>query len=162
PTALSFLILGLGTVFVRPTRGLMATATSRYVGGQMLRRLLPIGVLLPIGIAWPSAFGERAGLYSTEDGVTIFATILIGSFTLMVWFSARRLNAVDLERTRANETLQRTASELRETNEQLEAEIAERVLAEEASRASEERFLKAFHVNPAGMVYARVRDRCYI
>jgi PAS domain S-box-containing protein len=161
-TSVLFMMLGLGVVAVRPTRGLMAVVTTSYSGGLMARRLLPVAIVLPILFALPRLLGERAGLYDTEAGVTLHATALIVSFTVLVWFSARSLNRIDVERQRLDEATRRTAADLRRSNQQLQAEIAERQLAEVARRVSEERFLKAFHANPAGMVYARMVDRRYV
>jgi PAS domain S-box-containing protein len=161
-TSALFVLLGFGLAMVRPTRGLMAVVTSSYSGGLMARRLLPVAIALPIAFAWPRLVGERAGLYDTEVGVALHATALIATFTIVVWINARTLNRVDAERRRLDAETEQASVELRRSNEHLQAEMAERQQAEDARRGSEERFLKAFHANPAGMVYARMLDLRYV
>ena len=47
-TALTFLVLSIGLLFVRPDRGLIAIITSDNTGGIVARRLLPAAIFVPV------------------------------------------------------------------------------------------------------------------
>jgi two-component system, cell cycle sensor histidine kinase and response regulator CckA len=68
-----------------------------------------------------------------------------------------RRHLEDLDRTVNQRTL-----ELRATNEQLKNEIAERALAEEAVRKSEERFSKAFVASPIPLAIQSLQDGRFV
>jgi len=91
-TALVFILLGVGTLFARPDRGLLSVFTSGYSGGQMVRLILPLALTLPFFIGWLRLKGEYRGLYGTEFGLALFATSNIILFTILVWVSAKSLN----------------------------------------------------------------------
>jgi PAS domain S-box-containing protein len=150
-TSLLLVLLGFGVLLARPERGVMAVLISDNAGGRMARRLLPVAMLLPIGIAWPRLQGERLGYYELEVGLAILCTSSIVIFTVVIWLSARRANRIDEERQRAAEATHRALLELTATNERLQAEIVVRERAELETRASEERFSAAFQASPAGM-----------
>ncbi|MCA1686622.1 MAG: hypothetical protein LC745_11750, partial [Planctomycetia bacterium] len=62
-TALTLVVLGAGTLLARTDRGLMRTVTADDVGGRLLRRLLPLTVLVPLALGGLEAAGERSGWY---------------------------------------------------------------------------------------------------
>jgi len=123
-----FLVLGIGIVFARPERGVMATVTSDYVGGQMARRILPVAIVVPTVVGGLRLVGERAGLYDTPFGTALFTTSTIFIFSTVAWLSARSLNRADAKARRA-------LKDLREANERL--------------RMSEERFSLFMQYLPA-------------
>jgi hypothetical protein len=92
-TAFVFVVLGAATLFARPDRGAISTLTSRQSGGQMARLILPIALTLPVLIGWLLLKGEEAGLFGSEFGLALFATSNIILFTILVWISAKLLNA---------------------------------------------------------------------
>jgi|GEM_PF-5471107 len=136
-TALTFFLIGLGVMMIRPTKGLMAVATNSYSGGAMARRLLPAAVLLPAAIGWLRLQGELAGWYDGRFGLALFASSNIITFVVLLWFSARSLNRADAQRRRAHEALRASARGLREANERLQAEINEHRRTEQARQRTE-------------------------
>ncbi|HVZ37637.1 MAG TPA: PAS domain S-box protein [Candidatus Kapabacteria bacterium] len=104
-TSMLFVVLGLAILAARANRGVMAGITSRWMGGVMARRLVPVVTILPFVIGWIRLEGERAGLYTTEIGLTLFVVSTIVIFTTMVLHSARSLNRLDAERHEASEAL---------------------------------------------------------
>jgi PAS domain S-box-containing protein len=92
-TALVFAFLCLGILFARPDRGLISVITSEFSGGQMARLILPLALALPLLIGWLRLRGEHAGLFGAELGFAFFATANIIIFTILVWVSAKSLNA---------------------------------------------------------------------
>ena len=91
-TAILFVLSGVGMLLVRPADGLMRSATSPYIGGRSLRRMLPIIVLTPILTGWLSLQGVTAGYYSGAFGFALssLSSILVLSF--VGWFGANALN----------------------------------------------------------------------
>ena len=101
PTALTFVVLVVGLLCVRPDRGLMAIFTSDSAGGVMARRLLPAAILIPAILGWLRLEGEWAELYDTELGVTVMVLSSMVIFAALVGWNAHLLYRADVERKRA-------------------------------------------------------------
>lgn len=120
-TAVTLVMLGIGVLMARPSRGLVATATSELLGGLMARRILPVAIFVPIVIGWLRMMGQRAGLYGNEFGLALFTTTNVIIFTIVIWLSARSLNRMDGDGRRAAQTILQSAEDLTNANEQLRA-----------------------------------------
>jgi signal transduction histidine kinase/CheY-like chemotaxis protein len=116
-TSALFLAMSSATLFARPRVGFPRPIMSRFTGGLLARRILPLAIVLPFFFGWLRLWGERAGLYDTAFGVSIFASSNITIFVLLVWIAATRLNRTDsarhaaTERLRANEARSRALYE---------------------------------------------------
>ncbi len=119
PGSWAFMLLGWGLLFARPHQGLMATLASDGAGGILLRRMLPVAILLPPLIVKLRLTGQNLGLYNAAFGITLFVTLLIVIFSAFIWSSATLLRKVDTQRRQA-------LAELREINRNLDALVAER------------------------------------
>lgn len=111
-TAVMGLLLCLGTLWLVPDQGLMASFTSSHSGGVMARRLLPFVIGVPVLVGWLRLLGQSAGYYDTIFGIVLVVTSLILTFVVILWLNARSLNQVDVARVQAE-------SELRESEERL-------------------------------------------
>jgi len=129
PTAIAVHVLAWGVLCARPTAGLMVAVTSDCLGGVMARRLIPAALAFPVGLGWLRLFGEVQGRYDTELGVALYAVSTSFGFLAIVWWCARKLNAVDDERKVAQQ-------DLRRLNEELELRVEQRT--EELSAANRE------------------------
>src|SRR5215813_2850141 len=98
PTAASFLVLSVGTLWARPGRGLIAIVTADDAGGILARRLLPAAVLVPAFVGWLRLVAEHRGLLSTEIGLAIMVAVSILLFTALIVTTCRSLNRADLIR----------------------------------------------------------------
>ena len=127
-TILSFLILYGGILCLRPKEGLMQEVTSPLVGGVMLRWLLPWAVIFPVAMNWFSLHGEKVGWYNAEFGEALLSTIMVLTFSILIWATARVLNQIDFNR-------QQTQVELQKLNGTLENLVTERTEAIEQSQA---------------------------
>lgn len=147
-TALTFVVLSVGLLCVRPDRGLMAIVTSDSMSGVVVRRLLPAAILVQITLGWLRLAGQQAGLYGTELGVALMVVSSTVILTVLIAWIAGLLHRSDIERKRAEVQLrqsyeeldvrvQERTMELAEANAHLRAEIAERELFAEALKASE-------------------------
>lgn len=91
-TAVPFVLCGLGMLFVRPGDGLMSSATSPYIGGRSLRRLLPLIVVTPVVMGWLSMQGVVAGYYAEAFGFALSSLSSILVLGFVGWVGADALN----------------------------------------------------------------------
>jgi diguanylate cyclase (GGDEF)-like protein/PAS domain S-box-containing protein len=101
-TAFLFVIYGLGMLFVRPGEALMSPATSRYLGGRSLRRLLPFIGVIPILTSWLSMQGVLSAHYSEAFG---FALSSLSSILILGFVSWLGANALNYEEERFRSTI---------------------------------------------------------
>lgn len=97
-TAVLFVLLAFGLLAVRPDAGLMSLWTNRGPGGVMFRRLWPAVLLLPPLAGGVRLAGEKAGFYGLGFGVALFATCNVVILALMVWRTAKGMEATDAAR----------------------------------------------------------------
>ncbi len=110
-TILVFLLIGLGMLFSQPERGMMLTLASDAVGGSMVRRIVPFAIVVPVVIGWLRLQGESMGMYDTRFGVALFALANILILLVVLWWNGASINASDLRRMDAVQSLR--SSELR-------------------------------------------------
>ena len=111
-TAWLFIILGAGTVFVRPDEGLMGVITSEHGGGAMSRRILPFAVTLPFVLRWLREWGQHAGWFDMGLGLVLSLLSNVVILTTLIWFAARALNRFDANRRSAESSLAQAHVEL--------------------------------------------------
>ena len=115
PTAAAILILVGGALALAPVEGLIAVVMRSSPGGRLLRRLLPVVVLLPTALLIPIGRGSDAGMYGFDVGVLLF---LIGTMAVslpVVFWTAR---SFDVAEARARQEAERFSSLLRAATEQ--------------------------------------------
>ena len=127
-TILTFFILYAGILLLRPQEGLMQQVTSPLLGGVMLRRLLPWATIFPLTLNWFALQGEKLGWYNAEFASTLRSTVMVFTFSTLIWGTARILNQIDSNR-------QKTQAELQKLNETLEILVSERTEAVQKSQA---------------------------
>jgi PAS domain S-box-containing protein len=130
----TFFILYVGILSLRPKEGLMQVFTSPRVGGEMSRRLLPWAIIFPVALEWFTFQGRKLGWYNSEIGYTFRLTLIVLTFSILIWGTARFLNQIDSKRQQAE-------AELKKLNETLEILVAQRT---KALRTTEEQFRHAF------------------
>ncbi len=153
-TALTFVVLSVGLLCVRPDRGLMAIVTSDSAGGVVVRRLLPAAILIQVALGWLRLAGQQAGLYGSELGVALMVVSSTVILTVLIGWSASLLHRSDIERRQAEENLrqayeeldvrvQERTAELAKANGSLREEITERKRYEEALRQQAEELARS-------------------
>jgi PAS domain S-box-containing protein len=110
PTALAFFALSGGILLARPNLGPVTAFLDDRPGSVMARRLLAAAVGLPLAIGYLRVLGQDAALYDTGFGTAVFAIALAITFVLLIWRTARHVNALDTERQHAR-------AEVRESEE---------------------------------------------
>ncbi|AEI63303.1 ATP-binding protein [Corallococcus macrosporus] len=111
PTALTLMLLALGTLCARPASGLMSRITRDSLGGFLARRLVPVTLLGPslLGMVLMILHDVRA--INLEAKLPIFATLVSTGGAALVLLSARALDAIEARRQQATAALE--ASEAR-------------------------------------------------
>jgi PAS domain S-box-containing protein len=97
-TAISFILLALGILGASPNWGGMATVTSNLAGGIVARRLLPWVLFVPPILGGVILWGYRRETYPSELGFAFRSILGVAIFGALVWWNARRLNALDAQR----------------------------------------------------------------
>lgn len=100
-TALALCLLGVGIVCARPEAGMMRQLVSNDSGGLLVRRQIVWAILLPIGLMWLVAAGEKAGLYGVDFGRSMFALGTIGLYSTLVWWTGGTVSRQTRSRLRA-------------------------------------------------------------
>ena len=102
-TAVTFIVLCAGLLFLHPDHGFMALMTAGNLGGVMARRLLLAAIGVPLLVGWASILGERAGLYSTEFEPVLLAVLSAYVYSGAIWWYAHSLSRMDADRKQAEE-----------------------------------------------------------
>ena len=119
-TCIAFLLLGSGILFANLANGPLRSLASPYLGGMMLRRMLPTVVALIIGIVWVRLTLQSVGLFGTRElGVAVGTfSIIIAMAGILIWYAGLldRLDKIrrrdDYEIRRLNVTLNSRVLEL--------------------------------------------------
>ncbi|RCJ32872.1 histidine kinase [Nostoc minutum NIES-26] len=106
-TALTFIVLCTGILWVRPNQGCMGVITSNTYGGLLARRLLVAAIAVPFVLGWLILQGQQLGHYSPAFALSLFAIILIVIFVFLVWQSATVIERL----CRQNDSAMRTYEE---------------------------------------------------
>lgn len=114
PTALGLLALGCGLLLTRPRRGFTAMLTGHGPGATLARRMTPVALLVPVGVAWLASTGPQAShtFRGQHEGlsfgvVTGMAMLLAATHWTSVW-----LQRTELSRQRARDRLARRERQL--------------------------------------------------
>ncbi len=134
-TAVAFGILCGGTFCARLDREPLATLISDTAGGVLARRLLPPVLLIPLVLGWIQLRGADAGLFGFEFGLSLFVLGNIVILVTLIWWNARVIARLDVERKQSAATLRKQSRELRKSEQELRQAKEE---AEEANRAKSE------------------------
>ncbi|HLK63944.1 MAG TPA: HAMP domain-containing sensor histidine kinase [Bryobacteraceae bacterium] len=105
--SIALLMLCASSLLSRPQHGIMNLLSSKAIAGDMVRRLLPVAVWVPVLLGWLMWRGELAGYYGTAFGLSLFTSANIVVFALLIWLYAVRLNHVDFERLTISEQMHR-------------------------------------------------------
>ena len=119
-TAVSLMVLGSGLLFARAD-GLSAVIISPGSGAQLMRRLLPVVVLLPVLFGWLIMKGLRYNFYGEGMDVAFLALIMIVTLSAIVWWTARTLNRSDAVGRESVEALIQANAEIQRRENELEA-----------------------------------------
>jgi PAS domain S-box-containing protein len=113
-SSLATAALAIGLLLLRLDLGWMRLLTARDEAGTLLRRLLPLLVAAPIGLAWLFQAGTAAGLYDQGFGLALMVLSTVLLLAAQLLHSARRLSRDALRRAELLELLDMTATMVRD------------------------------------------------
>lgn len=97
PIVLTFLVLGLGILFVRPYKGIPALIASKASGGVLARRIIPPALFIPILFGYLALSGAAGGeTFAIRTSTLILAISII--FTILILLNAYFANFTDIYR----------------------------------------------------------------
>jgi PAS domain S-box-containing protein len=99
-TATAMLALSFGTMMLSSDTGVMRLMFSRYAGGDLVRRLLPVALLAPPILGWLRLKGQALGLIDVEVGVALLVAGIALLFAAVAFCQAKAVNALDIDRRR--------------------------------------------------------------
>lgn len=144
-SAIIFILFGLGIVFARPDRGIMKVLASDMEAGRTARRLLAGVVMISLVIAPLTFAGETWGFYGAGFGASLFTIFSVILLSFVVFITSFQLQQAEIAQSRSetdvakarNELeirVQEQTADLRQTNQRLQTQMAERQAAEENVR----------------------------
>jgi PAS domain S-box-containing protein len=146
-TALAFILLSVGIILARPEYELISIFTNEGPAGILARRLLPAAIAIPIALGWLLVTGHGMGFYDTAFGMSLYALSNVIVFSALIWWNARVLYQVEIERERAEEALSASESRFSALFDTMsEGFSISEIIYDEAGRPRDWRYLE---VNPA-------------
>lgn len=111
-TAIGLLALGMGVMYLRPGEGLVGLLNAHSSGGRVVRRLLPIALLLPLAMAWTVTHLRDPGDMNAAAVVTLSWGITSLLFAALVIWQGATLDRYDQRLKRQSEALVRSNQDL--------------------------------------------------
>jgi PAS domain S-box-containing protein len=106
-----FLILSIGTLFVRPYKGIPALIISKASGGLLARRIIPPALLLPILFGYVS-LSSSIGFNAYATKATALVMVICILFTVLILLNSYFLNLTDRFKQLAEFNLQQHQAQL--------------------------------------------------
>jgi signal transduction histidine kinase len=112
PAAVGMLALGPAILFLLEETPVATLFKSDAVGGQMVRRLVPWAIAIPVIIGGVRLLGQDAGFYDTRMGAALYSLFCVSAFAAIVFWNARLLERADLRRLAIERALVRSNNDL--------------------------------------------------
>jgi diguanylate cyclase (GGDEF)-like protein len=97
-TALCLAALAIALPLARSRGRLLELATTTDPGGAMVRRTVPLCVIVPLGLGWLHLRTVDWGLFNDEVGTWWLAAAMVAGLVGMMWWCAGSLSSSDRER----------------------------------------------------------------
>jgi signal transduction histidine kinase len=107
-TAALFVLLAIGMLLARPAQGFMHVVVGDSASGVLLRRLLPVAILLPPVVDWLQVHAS-----DTEDSgyrIVLAAMINVAFLVVFAWWTANSVRLAEIAR-RSAEAAAKTGEE---------------------------------------------------
>jgi PAS domain S-box-containing protein len=96
-TTTSFFILSLAVMAAQPSGEVTEFLTTDKPGTRMMRRSLPMTILLLTVLGWLVQKGEALGLYNVTSETVILIILMFIVYTPLLYFNARSINLAEQE-----------------------------------------------------------------
>lgn len=123
-TALSICIASVGGLCMWPYAAPMRRLFANDFCGFVLRRLVPVAIILPTGLGLFRLHGEISGWFDLGFGVSLITTGNVVLLVLMLWKSGGLIDKIDIARRRNEESVAEAEEFARAAINSLAAHIA--------------------------------------
>lgn len=120
-TSAAFLAVCTGIWALEPRRGLWGRICAEDAGGFLLRRLLPVVLVMPLAFGWLSLKGSESGFYDPRYGIALVALGCIAVLVALLFWTARALSRSSQQLQALNGELAEKLDELALANGDLQA-----------------------------------------
>jgi diguanylate cyclase (GGDEF)-like protein len=110
-TGVTFLVLAAGIMLAAPYGRSRRILGATNPGIVMARRLLPLGVLVPLTLGWLRLLGQEDGIFGLRVGTWLLTMATITCLVAVILWSASSLGATDAHRRHLERELKRMAGE---------------------------------------------------
>jgi diguanylate cyclase (GGDEF)-like protein len=110
-TGIAFLLIACGVVFAQEDGRLQRLLTTTDPGSVMARRLIPLGVLVPLTLGWFRLRGQEDGVFGLRVGTWLLTMTEIVCLIAVIIWAASSLSRTDGHRRRLEDELHRLAGE---------------------------------------------------
>jgi signal transduction histidine kinase len=125
-TSTFILAISLGLMLTIPEYGPMRLFTDLGPAGLLVRRILPAVIVVPVVLGFLRLLGEQANLYDLAFGTATRTLAEIALMMSLLWWTASAIS----RQTRARERIE---EELRESQHQLQTDLADSQLLQRVS-----------------------------
>lgn len=94
--AINFVLFGVAIIFSNPSIGLAQAITNDSAGGQIIRRLLPVAILLPIVLGQIRTWGLKLEFFNAEAGTIYLLVTLIIVFIIYIYLTGQKISKIDI------------------------------------------------------------------
>lgn len=151
------MILGLGTLFVRPYNGIAAVITSKASGGKLARSLVPFAIFFPIILGYFVLVGEAENLYGKQFAICLFVMGIIIFFVTVILINAFFLNKMEFFRQYAEVALKQNEMLINGILDNSNAIIYVSDL-DTTYKLVNKQFEKFFHVSASEIIGKKISD----
>ena len=116
-TAAGLWVASAALLAARAGEGMMSLLVGNTAGGIIVRRLLPVALVMPVLAGGVAVAGIEQGWFDGTVAITLFVTLVSGLGGTQVWWQASRLRHVDLRRAGAEEAFAIARTALRSRDE---------------------------------------------
>lgn len=107
-TAVGFAILCAGILLVRADLGIMRLITQNTDESSLMRKLLMLTIIIPVGAGWLVLQGYQTSNYEIEFAISLFVVTIVVIFILLIWQCAIQIEEIIRQRDRENEAQLKT------------------------------------------------------
>lgn len=104
-TAIALLVLGLGTLALTSSTGIVLVLRDRGPAGSLARSVLPLAISIPVVVGAARLWGENHGYYGTEAGVALTVVGNVAVTSALIIYALLALYQSDRIRRRGEEAL---------------------------------------------------------
>ena len=95
-TALCFILISLSILFLYPQAALMRVFTSLTKTGHILRRFVPLALLIPACVGWLRLVAHHMDLVDLETGLALVVTCWVITWEMGIFWISRKFQEVEI------------------------------------------------------------------